>query len=153
MSKVAKNDSDTHTKRKETTTKNSFYVQNFSQQTKPNYCMCILPSPFPWLTGSASLDETEYFILLQKNQLKKKRNHVLLKDENAVKNIWGLYWHKHKFTEHLHRSRAWSENRGRKSGRHKKWITYSTSVCEHKKGTGCQKTSLLMWMLGEVAEV
>lgn len=76
----------THThKGKETTTKNSFYVQNFSQQTKPNYCMCILPSLFPWLTGSASLDETEYFIILQKKYLKK--NHVLLKDENAVKNI------------------------------------------------------------------
>lgn len=59
----------THTHKRKGTTKNSFYVQNFSQQTKPNYCMCILPSPFPWLTGSASLDEMEYFILLQKKKI------------------------------------------------------------------------------------
>lgn len=68
--------------------KKLFMFRIFHSRRNPiTACASFLPS-FPWLTGSASLDETEYFILLKKKiNLKKKRNHVLLKDENAVKNI------------------------------------------------------------------
>lgn len=48
--------------------------QNSSQQTKPNYCMCVLPLPARWLTGSASMDKREYFILLPKQKKTERKN-------------------------------------------------------------------------------
>lgn len=58
--------------------------QNSSQQTKPNYCMCILPLPARWLTGSASMDKREHFILHPKKQKNITEKRVLLQDANKI---------------------------------------------------------------------